>query len=301
MGLPLTILRFLAREHRREPFTGSVLTLGRQCVYATYEELREMLQREGIPAADLPAGVPRGTNLPQWRGQPEERFTSDEVFFRLLGLAGSQALDVSDFEGAELIADLNLPVDEALCNRFDLIVDSGTLEHLFHLPQALANLGQMLRTGGRVIHISPANNWTNHGFYQFSPTLFADYYHHNRYGQVRVYLAEQASHRDIRSPLRVYELEDQQPELMMSCRRLFSIAVATKELHSTVGQIPLQGYYAAQFEVGHGEAARPAAARGLAAWKARIPIPLKTAVRRWIPGRDPLRRPWGLRFWGRLE
>jgi hypothetical protein len=34
MGLPQPALRFLALEHKRRPFCGSVLTLGRQAVFA---------------------------------------------------------------------------------------------------------------------------------------------------------------------------------------------------------------------------------------------------------------------------
>jgi hypothetical protein len=75
------------------------------------------------------------------------------------------------FEGASLIHDLNLPIDESLKERFSVVFDGGTLEHIFNVPQALRNCIEMLREGGTFIQHSPANNFMGHGFYQFSPEL----------------------------------------------------------------------------------------------------------------------------------
>ena len=99
------------------------------------------------------------------------------AYFERLGFSALQALDISDFEGADHIFDLNeddLP--EHLANRFDAVFNGGTLEHVFHVPNALASITRMLRPGGVVIHVVPCNGWVNHGFYQISPTLMFDYY-----------------------------------------------------------------------------------------------------------------------------
>ena len=55
-------------------------------------------------------------------------------------------------------------------------MNGGTLEHVFHVPNALANLNAMLKPSGAILHVLPCNNWVDHGFYQFSPTLMFDYY-----------------------------------------------------------------------------------------------------------------------------
>ena len=47
---------------------------------------------------------------------------------------------------------------------------------MFHVPNALANLNAMLKPSGAILHVLPCNNWVDHGFYQFSPTLMFDYY-----------------------------------------------------------------------------------------------------------------------------
>lgn len=81
-------------------------------------------------------------------------------------------MDYSDFEGASIRHDLNVPVPEDLHNAFDAVIDGGTLEHVFHFPNAIANCMRMVRPGGRFFAATMANNLCGHGFYQFSFELF---------------------------------------------------------------------------------------------------------------------------------
>ena len=41
------------------------------------------------------------------------------------------------------------------------------------------NIAKMCAQGGEIIHVGPLNNQPNHGFYQFSPTLYYDFYEAN--------------------------------------------------------------------------------------------------------------------------
>ena len=52
---------------------------------------------------------------------------------------------------------------------------------LFRSPQALSNLHELLNVGGFILHENPANNFVDHGFYQFSPSVYFDYYTRNNY------------------------------------------------------------------------------------------------------------------------
>jgi predicted O-methyltransferase YrrM len=102
--------------------------------------------------------------------------------FSTWGFSEYLALDVSGYEGAEVLFDLNrsdLPA--SLLDRFGLIINGGTLEHVFHVPNALYNISRMVKTGGMIVHITPLHNWVDHGFYQFGSTLFYDYYHQCNY------------------------------------------------------------------------------------------------------------------------
>lgn len=98
-------------------------------------------------------------------------------FFLIWGIENVKVLDLDGYEGADHLFDLN----EAECpsnlrSRFDLIVDGGSLEHCFNLPNALKSLNSMLRNNGIIFHTNPANRMLDHGFFQISPTLYSDYY-----------------------------------------------------------------------------------------------------------------------------
>ena len=95
-----------------------------------------------------------------------------DTLLRLIGSRTVQALDISCFEGATIIHDLNEPVPDSMLARFDCIFDGGTIEHVYDFPQAIENVKRMLRIGGLFLSVNAANNQLGHGFYQFSPELF---------------------------------------------------------------------------------------------------------------------------------
>ncbi len=97
---------------------------------------------------------------------------ADAFFHSVLKTRELDALDRSDYEGANIIHDLNDPLPEILREKYDAVVDGGTLEHVFDLPAALLNCISLLKTGGSLFICAPANNLFGHGFYQFSPELF---------------------------------------------------------------------------------------------------------------------------------
>jgi SAM-dependent methyltransferase len=244
MGLSKPAIRFLVRQHRHRPLGSRILTLGRQCVYADYSEVLTLLREEGVEPAVVLAGDEARSNIPQWRGTSSERRISDVGLFRLLGAKEVLALDYSDFEGAEIIADLNQPIIAPDREPVDAVIDSGTLEHVFDVRTALANIVALLKTGGRALHLSPTNNFVNHGFYQFSPTLFVDFYRANGFSELAVYLAEETIREGISARLDLYRIDaDHQPSWITSSKRLLTLVTATKTTDSTADRIPLQSFY----------------------------------------------------------
>ena len=93
-------------------------------------------------------------------------------FLQFLGAEEIAAMDFSDYEGAEIIHDLNKPVGDELKEKFTFVLDGGTTEHIFNFPVALANAMEMVEVGGHLVIITGGNNFLGHGFYQFSPELF---------------------------------------------------------------------------------------------------------------------------------
>ncbi|MCB1203769.1 MAG: hypothetical protein KDN18_05885 [Verrucomicrobiae bacterium] len=95
-----------------------------------------------------------------------------EDFLRFLGATAIDSLDFSDYEGANLVHDLNRPVPEEWHGRYDLVFDGGSLEHVFQFPVALKSAMEMVELGGHFVAASPSNHFNGHGFYQLSAELF---------------------------------------------------------------------------------------------------------------------------------
>ena len=158
MGLNLNMSLLLREWIARYEISGPLLTLGVQTLDFTQAQFA---RARGLPAPEANAGA---AVLP-----PQ--------LFKACGINETLSLDVSDYEGADFICDLNCPeVPDALVSRFGCILNGGTLEHVFHIPNALASITRMLKLGGVVIHQIPVHNWVDHGFYQINPTLLFDYY-----------------------------------------------------------------------------------------------------------------------------
>jgi SAM-dependent methyltransferase len=176
-GLKL-LLPALAEVPRRPD--ARILVLGTQDLVFRYGEALEFLRAEGVAVQEVPEGERRFTDSfahvahgDWWRYKD---YLHQETLFRMLGFAPGQlrTLDVDDYEHADLLHDLNLPVPAAL-GTFDLVINQGTLEHVFDIRQALWNLSDLTREGGQVVHMVPGT-MLEHGFYNFNPCLFADFY-----------------------------------------------------------------------------------------------------------------------------
>jgi SAM-dependent methyltransferase len=156
MGIDNSAFEFLFKN--RVPDLGETLWLGRQSLNVNTGDQRFM------------------TKLPAFGLSKED---ADQIFsgvyadavFHYLGATSIRALDMSPFEGADLIHDLNVPISAEFYNKFDCIFDGGTLEHVFNFPVAIESVKRMLKVGGIFISINGANDMLGHGLYQFSPEL----------------------------------------------------------------------------------------------------------------------------------
>jgi hypothetical protein len=171
MGLDINVVRFMIAAHKQGARFDRVLTLGRQQLNVYPARMKTLLARAGLPtgAFEHPA-TSAGPEGARPEGARPEGFA--EPFFAALGAREITSLDASDFEGASVIHDLNLPLPDTFKEQYDVVYDGGTLEHVFNLPVALKNCMELVRRDGRFFAHTPANNLCGHGFYQFSPELF---------------------------------------------------------------------------------------------------------------------------------
>ena len=94
-----------------------------------------------------------------------------EKLFDLLGAREVHSFDVSNYQQATHIHDMNLPVPAEFHQRYSCVYDGGTIEHVFNIPQALKNCLEMVQLGGHFMQVNIANNYMGHGFWQFSPEM----------------------------------------------------------------------------------------------------------------------------------
>ena len=194
------------------------------------------------------------SKFPQSAHEPLEHYNfgdySDGFLAGYLGVTEKTIMDASAYEGADTVHDLNLPIPESLREAFDVVIDNGSLEHVFNFPTAIGNLMSMVKVGGSLFISTPANNLCGHGFFQFSPELmFRVFTEENGFELQRVLLTEalfpsveMSAHRD------AFEVVD--PEMVKSRVGLISSGpvtmlveakkVAAKEIFS---KYPLQSDY----------------------------------------------------------
>ena len=96
-----------------------------------------------------------------------------EGFLRYLGAREVHSFDCSDYESATHLHDLNQELPDCYKERYSMVLDGGSLEHVFNFPVALRNCMEMVQIGGHYLASTPVNNLTGHGFYQFSPELYS--------------------------------------------------------------------------------------------------------------------------------
>lgn len=165
MGISVNLVPTLIDVVRIHELSGALLQLGRQDVEASADRLEQLFRAEGFSSP---------LRRDAWK--EEDEAVTPETFFSALGFDVVESADLSDEEGATWSLDLNeATVPEDLRNRFNVVFDGGTLEHVFNVPNALEACAAMLRPNGWFLHIGPLNNYVDHGFYQFSPTFWFDW------------------------------------------------------------------------------------------------------------------------------
>lgn len=99
-----------------------------------------------------------------------------ENFFENLGFTSVDSLDLTNFEGANKLFNLSIPLSSQNANsvkgKYDAVLDFGTSEHVFSIPTSIKNSLFMLKKGGSLIMSLPMAGFTDHGFFQVSPCFY---------------------------------------------------------------------------------------------------------------------------------
>ena len=159
MGLTATDIDLLLDLRRHKPTIACIATIGSLSLYLHPKQLSR-----------LRSIIPNSRALSEYRWGD----TADSILCDITGATKVSSIDMSDYQGSSIVHDMNRPLWDCrpdLAGQFDLVIDGGTLEHVFNFPVAVLNLMFLVRQGGYILTANPANNLCGHGFYQFTPEL----------------------------------------------------------------------------------------------------------------------------------
>jgi hypothetical protein len=179
MGIDKVVLEAIILSHKHLPQENrnKAMSLARQQIHIHPQLMHHLFQKHGINAPLHHCG---------------EYF---EALFKNMGYTVTDSIDNSAYEDATIIHNLNLPLrTEGLLpreNRYNYVLDGGTIEHIFNCPQVCENIINMMEVGGIYCSVTVNNNFSGHGIYQFSPEFFLSAFT-PKYGMevLELYLAE---------------------------------------------------------------------------------------------------------------
>jgi hypothetical protein len=167
VGIDVQALNLLISASRHGKF-GRTITLGRQCIHMQPARVEAKLGGKfNFKYADY----------------------CEPLLQSHFGATVTDSMDATNYEQATILHDLNKPFPEPAL-RYETVIDFGTLEHVFNVPEALKTIWSLCEEGGQILHLVPSNNFCGHGFWQFSPELFFSLYRRkNGFEQTEIFLA----------------------------------------------------------------------------------------------------------------
>jgi len=220
------------------------MQLGRQDVPHTFDQMVRIFQSEGVEPVQLPENFPIEPRVAD--GFPEDRSDqiTDNAFFAMLGITDVEALDFSPVGNPDYIVEFNDPVPIELHNKYNLVVDGGTFDHLFDMRQAFANVANMVKTGGRVVQWNACPNYLeNNTYFLFSPSVFLDFYELNKFKDCKTYVAVSRNPIKEQWDLFEYTRTREKPAPFTDPRPAVTIIWAEKTEESTADVVPTQDHW----------------------------------------------------------
>jgi SAM-dependent methyltransferase len=209
MSLFPAVMHLIKQEHALRPITGDLLLIGRQTI--------------------------------------EQSEQTDKEFFASFTDARFHALDVSDYEGADIIHDLNTALPSALHRTADFIFDGSCLDNIFNVGKAMRSLSQLLRPGGRIM-LMEHGTAIQGALTVFSPEWFFNFFAVNDYADCQIIIGLLSPPLLMRAKwmLRLWEPFDEHENPVpatLKCGDFVNLVIAEKGPHSMDDRVPIQAQY----------------------------------------------------------
>ena len=168
------------------PLPETVHLIGRQTVQLSHRQMIEILHKHGLTPAPVPIDIDRTTSYAIASGQD---FISDQTFFGLLGVERVRAIDHSDFEGADIILDLNNPIPAEFAGTAQFVYGGSVLDNVFDPAAYIRNIACLMASGARLIDQNVAS-FHFHPYLIPSPAWYFDYFVLNGFDDCKVYFVQ---------------------------------------------------------------------------------------------------------------
>jgi SAM-dependent methyltransferase len=186
MGIDGFAARMMLHEHRHRPIKGTILTIGRQSVSITPAEMEEML---------VETGTPRRPNATYYKDEStagvsrDQFYISQESFFGAFTDAKVLSLDVSAYENADIVCDLQGKIRWRHKGIADFIYNGSCLDNIFDPAAAMRNISRLLKPDGRVYHYEQGNSHPT-AYLKYSADWFMDFYALNEFADCKTYIVD---------------------------------------------------------------------------------------------------------------
>lgn len=175
----------ILNEHKYRPITGKYLSVGKHTVTIPADKIFEIFARNSIPDEQLAKIYADSANI-----DTATRHGKGSIFDHSLISSFSDCeyncLDVSDYEGATIIHNMNNDIPEQYHNTYDFIYNGSCMDNLFDPVTFIKNTSKMLKPGGRVVHLECACAVAG-AYLSYSPEWFFSFYAINGFLDCKVY------------------------------------------------------------------------------------------------------------------
>ena len=115
---------------------------------------------------------------------------TSSIILKNIGFNEINTLDYSGMDNVDIELDLNKKLPKKYYSKYDFILESGYMEHIFNVPEMMRTIHLLLKPEGKIIHFNPCQGYMNHGFYNFQPTFYFSFYKACNYNNIKVFLVE---------------------------------------------------------------------------------------------------------------
>lgn len=173
MAINSPVLDMIAKVAAQMPAPRRMLCLGYPDMLVTEAQIAAIA---GPEAAARVTWRDDSASILRWHRLEQQmpRVAETRSVFAGLGIE-SDFVDITASRGFEIVVDLNQPAPAEMSGRYDIVYDGGTMEHCFNVGQVMRNIFAFARVGGFIVHVNPINYY-NHGFFNFNPTFYHDWY-----------------------------------------------------------------------------------------------------------------------------